>query len=143
MPTSALKWLVAQPDSAVSNMEAFLEIDQINHLTGNGAHITDPWQGKLVKRDLNAVLERIVVALRDELGFAFDERFGTDENDWNEFNVLETMQMVVAQASSRFTVGLPLCKYNAAQNCDEVPLMHYQAGTRSTFVQISSSRTTL
>jgi len=94
----------------MSNGEAFLELDQVNHLTGNGAHIVDPWQGMLVKRDLNNVLEKIVVSLKDELGFAFDEHFGTDEEDWNEFNVLTTMQMIVAQASGRFTYGLPLCK---------------------------------
>ena len=111
MPTSALKWLVSQPDSAVSNGEAFLEVDQIQYLTGNGAHISDPWQGMLVKRDLNVVLEKIIVSLKDELEFAFDKRFGTDEEIWRELNVLETMQMVVGQAAGRFTVGLPLCTF--------------------------------
>ena len=114
LPTSALKWFVSQPDSAISNGEAFLEIDQINYLTGNGAHISDPWQGMLVKRDLNSVLEKIGVALGDELGFAFDKRFGTDEKNWNEFNALSTMQLIVAQASGRFTYGLPLCMYTTS-----------------------------
>jgi len=126
LPTSALKWFVSQPDSVISNGEAFLEMDQVHYLTGNGAHLTDPWQGMLVKRDINVVLEKIVVALNDELGFAFDAHFGTDEENWKEINVLETMRIVVAQASGRFTVGLPLCTFSREPtSCSQISLTCY------------------
>ena len=71
----------------------------------------DPWQGNLVKTGMGAILETIVAGLNDELQYAFDARFGTDTEHWREIAVLETMKPLVAQAASRFTVGLPLCKY--------------------------------
>jgi hypothetical protein len=101
--------MVAQPDSVLSVYEGFVEMDQAHYSVGNEKYIKDPWQGLIVRRDMNMVLERICAALNNELGFAFDQRFGTDENEWKELNVLKTMKMIVAQASSRFTVGLPLC----------------------------------
>jgi hypothetical protein len=50
-------------------------------------------------------------ALDDELGVAFEKYFGTDEQNWKTIDLLETARMVVAQAVSRFTVGLPLCMF--------------------------------
>lgn len=69
----------------------------------------DPWSGNLVKTDMNAILETIVIGLNEELQYAFDIRFGKDTETWNEIKVVDTMKALVAQAASRFTVGLPLC----------------------------------
>lgn len=77
---------------------------------GHRRHFLDPWQGLVLKRDMNAVLENVMVALNDDLQFCFNERFGTNTMDWKELDTYETMQDVIAQGSSRFTVGLPLCK---------------------------------
>jgi len=109
VPQSSLKWLTSQPDDVMSMGEAFSEIDQVAYMTGDSKHVTDDWSGWLVKHNINAVLEKIVVALNAELSYAFDTRFGTDEDNWTELNVHKTMGLVVAQASSRFIVGLPLC----------------------------------
>jgi hypothetical protein len=59
---------------------------------------------------MNTVLENLMVALNDELQFCFKEHFGTNIKEWAEIDIYETMQIVIAQGSSRFTVGLPLCK---------------------------------
>ncbi len=64
----------------------------------------------MVKRDMNATLEKLMVALEDELKVAFDARFGADPVNWTEITLYGTMKKIVAQASSRFTVGLPTCK---------------------------------
>jgi hypothetical protein len=85
-------------------------MDSFDWSTGHRKYFLDPWQGVVLRRDLNAVLENLMVALNEELQFCFKERFGTNTNDWTEINTYETMQIVIAQASSRFTVGLPLCK---------------------------------
>jgi hypothetical protein len=63
-----------------------------------------------LKQDMNAVLENPLVVLNDELQFCFRERFGTDMTGWKVLDMYETMQIVIAQGPSRFTVGLPLCK---------------------------------
>jgi hypothetical protein len=110
LPTNALKWMVAQPDTVLNVYGAFLEMDQAHYSAGHQDLIKDPWQGNLVRRDMNTVLEVICEALNNELGVAFEQRFPrTVGGEWKEINVWKTMRMVVAQASSRFTVGLPLC----------------------------------
>ncbi len=85
-------------------------MDSFDWSTGHRKYFLDPWQGMVLKRDMNAVLENLMVALNEELQFCFKARFGTDTNEWTELDIYETMQIVIAQGSSRFTVGLPLCK---------------------------------
>lgn len=97
----------------LSNNEAFLEINQSYYSLGSTKFVGDPWQSMLVKREMNTVLENIVVGLNEELQVAFDAHFGTDEKSWKQVSLLETVRVVVAQAASRFTVGLPLCKFPA------------------------------
>lgn len=110
LPASSLRWVLAQPESALSVAQAFVEIDQVVYSLGHERYVADAWQGLLVRQEMNSVLENIVAAMNDELGIAFDARFGIDEDNWKEIDLLETVRMVVAQAASRFTVGLPLCK---------------------------------
>jgi hypothetical protein len=98
-----------QPASTLSVASAFAELDQATYNLGDEHYILDPWQALLVKRDLNAVLESIMVGLSSELKVALEARWGSDTEEWKEFNVLKTMKLVIAQGSSRFTVGLPLC----------------------------------
>jgi hypothetical protein len=110
IPNSSLRWLTTQPDRVLSTYDAFIEVDQAKYSIGDHKFVFDPWQGMLVKRDMNAVLENLMVALDDELKFSFDERFGADTQTWKELTLLRTMRLMVAQGSSRFTVGLSLCK---------------------------------
>ena len=110
IPNSSLKWLGSQPDSILSQPEAFVELDQATHTIADTKIVRDPWQGMMVKRDMNATIERLVIALDDELKFAFEARFGTETENWTEITLYGVMKKVIAQASSRFTVGLPLCK---------------------------------
>jgi cytochrome P450 len=98
-----------QPASTLSVASAFAELDQATYNLGDEHYILDPWQALLVKRDLNAALENIMVGLSSELKYALEARWGSDTEEWKEFNVLKTMKLVIAQGSSRFTVGLPLC----------------------------------
>lgn len=108
IPVSSLRWATSQPDNVLSTSKGMCEMDQARYNIGDEKFVLDPWHGWLVRRDMNAVLEKLMVALNDELKFAFDSRFGTS-TDWKEFTLLKTMKSVVAQGSSRFIVGLPLC----------------------------------
>lgn len=110
LPPSALKLAAGEPGNVLSLSGAFVQIDQADYLLGHEKYIMDPWQGMLVKREINAVLEQIVRGMGDELGFAFDSRFGTDAENWTELNLMSAVRLIVAQGSSRFTVGAPLCR---------------------------------
>jgi hypothetical protein len=132
--------MVAQPDSVLSATDAFSEIDQARYNFGHDKYVLDGWNGILVRTELNSVLENVCAALKSELGFAFDQRFGTDENEWRELNVLKTMKMIVAQASSRFIAGLPLCMSSLYSILKNRTLMN-QAATKSTSAQAAPSQT--
>ncbi len=109
LPRSSLKWVTSQPESVLSIYEGFRDLDQADYNLSSHKFITDPWNGNLVKTQMNRVLESLATAMNDELGAAFDQRLGTNTEQWREIEVKNTMKMVVGQASSRFTVGLPLC----------------------------------
>ncbi|KAF5021134.1 hypothetical protein F66182_6834 [Fusarium sp. NRRL 66182] len=110
MPQSSMKWILSQPDQVLSMPDAFAELDQVKWSLGKEEIITDAWQGMIVKYDLNRALENIVNAMNDELHVVIDEQFGTDTEDWKRIDLNKSVQIVVAQAASRFTVGLPLCR---------------------------------
>ncbi|KAK2009715.1 cytochrome P450 [Colletotrichum eremochloae] len=109
MPTSSLRWVQNQPQAVLDHTKAFAEVDQVYWALGHDRYVVDAWQGDLVKTELNVVLENICAALNEELGVAFDKWFGTDQ-EWKEIDLFESIKMVVAQAASRFTIGLDLCR---------------------------------
>jgi hypothetical protein len=78
LPNTATKWITAQPDNILSAKQAFAEIDQVGWAFGTNLPVQDPWQGLLVKSQLNGVLEKLMVGVNDELGHLFDLYFGTD-----------------------------------------------------------------
>ncbi|KAJ4312060.1 hypothetical protein N0V84_010133 [Fusarium piperis] len=110
LPQSSMKWVLSQPDDVLNVTKAFAEMNQIKWSLGHEEIAVDGWQGMLVKSDLNRVLENIVNAMNNELKNVFDEQFGKDTENWKEIDLRSTVQIVVAQAASRFTVGLPLCR---------------------------------
>ncbi|KAI1326875.1 cytochrome P450 [Xylariaceae sp. FL0255] len=101
---------LAQPEKALSHVESTLELNQAIYSLGHRKYSADGWQGDLVKTKLNASLESICSALNDELGTAFAQYFGTDTENWKEIDLLAVIRMVVGQAASRFTVGLPMSR---------------------------------
>ncbi|OJJ46552.1 hypothetical protein ASPZODRAFT_66197 [Penicilliopsis zonata CBS 506.65] len=110
LPVSSMRWALRQPEHVLNVGEAFAEVDQIKHSLGHTRFVIDSWPGLLIRTELNSALENIVAAMNDELKVAFDAHFGTDDKEWKEVPLLETIRVIVAQAASRFTVGLPLCR---------------------------------
>lgn len=110
LPPQHMRWVLAQSDDRLSVPEAMAELDQARWSLGHDTPITDPWQGMLVKTELNRVLESICAALNDELSVAFDAHFGTNTDAWRDIELRPTISKAIAQANSRFTVGLPLCR---------------------------------
>lgn len=111
MPQSAMRWVLARSENELSHAEAILEVVQLKYGLGHERYKADPWPGMLVKTEINSMLENVCAAMNDELSHAFDTHLGSDAESWKEIGLLGTVRMVVAQAASRFTVGLPLCKF--------------------------------
>jgi cytochrome P450 len=55
----------------------------------------------------------LIMDLWDEVGSAIDETWGTDSEEWKEICVFENMMHIIARASNRVFVGLPLCRNGA------------------------------
>lgn len=117
LPPSSMRWVLAQPESVLDVGAAFAEVDQVHWSLGHDRYVQDPWQGNLVKTELNRTLESICASMNDELQYVCNAQFGTDTENWNEVDLARTVQYIIAQAASRFTVGLPLCKLHSRLHC--------------------------
>ncbi|KAI0131963.1 cytochrome P450 [Xylariales sp. AK1849] len=110
MPNKSLPWVLSQPSNIINIEHAYHDINGLHYSLGSDKYMLDRWQGMLVSKYLNKVLDSIVLSMNDELKFAFDRRFGTDRTQWRELDLNETVRMIVVQAMNRFQIGLPLCR---------------------------------
>lgn len=101
------QWAASQPDAVLSPIEGFREIDKGDWNSGHASYIQDPWQSIVIKKEMGRFLETLAAAVDDELQYAIPEYIRPDAK--GEVDVYESMKWIVAQVSSRFTVGLPLC----------------------------------
>ncbi|KAG5746617.1 hypothetical protein H9Q72_012001 [Fusarium xylarioides] len=102
------QWAASQPDAVLSPIEGFREIDKGDWNSGHANYIQDPWQSIVIKKEMGRFLEILAAAVDDELQYAIAEYIKPGKGD--EVDVYEAMKWIVAQVSSRFTVGLPLCR---------------------------------
>ncbi|KAI0023348.1 cytochrome P450 [Xylariomycetidae sp. FL0641] len=115
LPSNAIRWLITQPESKVSAHWAQRELIQPYYSLGHDKFGLDPWGGNLVKTELNSAMDNVCAAMNDELDVAIETHFGTDTEQWKDIDLYPAARMIVAQASSRFTlgdspVGLSLCR---------------------------------
>ncbi|KAK8076769.1 hypothetical protein PG994_004041 [Apiospora phragmitis] len=119
LPPSMLPWLLAQPEHRLSARWA--QLDALNTpLTFLRADIgVNPVHEPLVRRNLMAHLDGIAGLLHEEVALALDDLWaGNSEEAWREVNLDYTIRRVVARASNRIFVGLPLCRGNDyIENC--------------------------
>jgi hypothetical protein len=111
LPQNQMKWTMSQPDHVLDQGKAFAEIDQVSWSLGHDKYVVDAWQGLIVKYEMNRAIEVVANSMKDELREVFDEQFGTDTENWKKIDLTPTVKMIIAQAASRFTVGVPLCMY--------------------------------
>ncbi|KAM0231842.1 hypothetical protein ACHAP5_010914 [Fusarium lateritium] len=102
------QWAASQPDAVLSPIEGFREIDKGDWNSGHASYIQDPWQSIVIKKEMGRFLETLAAAVDNELQYAISEYIRPNAN--GEVDVYESVKWIVAQASSRFTVGLPLCR---------------------------------
>lgn len=104
------QWVASLPDSVLDPVEGFREIDKGDWNSGHASYIQDPWQSIVIKREMGRFLERLAQEVDDELQYAIPEYLSPGAD--GKVDVYESMKWIVAQVSSRFTVGLPLCSFS-------------------------------
>jgi cytochrome P450 len=55
----------------------------------------------------------LVMDLWDEVGAAIDDTWGSDTEEWKDISVFDNMMHIIARASNRVFIGLPLCRNEA------------------------------
>ena len=111
MPPSQIPWLIEQPDSVLSAKSA--QFDQMEATTTLmcPALMTNPIHEGIIRRELKGQLNALTADMMDEVGYAMDDIWGLKNDDWKPVNLDQTLKTIVARASNRVLVGLPLCEY--------------------------------
>ncbi|KAK8108383.1 P450 monooxygenase [Apiospora sp. TS-2023a] len=116
LPPSMMPWLLAQPEQHLSAKWAQLDALNIPLTFLNPDIGIHPIHEPIIRRTLTAHLDGITGMLHEEVALALDELWGggKDTGDtketWREVNLDYTIRRVVARASNRVFVGLPLCR---------------------------------
>ncbi|KAK8035777.1 hypothetical protein PG991_001850 [Apiospora marii] len=103
LPLSQLDWLLAQPDSVLSQEDV------------NRHFVKDPVHPEIIRHELTKKLNSFADDVVGEMEQALADIWGAnaadaDENGWVEMNVYQTLLHIVARLSTRVFVGLPLCR---------------------------------
>ena len=106
------KWLISQPTRVLGAWRGFNELFQLGHSLGDDKYMIDIWPHLLAKNVLTRELGPwYVLPIWEEMRLAIDSRLGFDTENWTTIDLTNTINAIAGQATSRFTVGLPLCTY--------------------------------
>ncbi|KAM5541327.1 hypothetical protein V8D89_004881 [Ganoderma adspersum] len=71
---------------------------------------SDEYHVDVLKEKLTRSLPAMLPDLVDEVVISIEEHLPTDGNEWTSIEVLPAVQKIIARASNRAFVGLPLCR---------------------------------
>ncbi|RDI89562.1 hypothetical protein Vi05172_g121 [Venturia inaequalis] len=110
IPSTEMRWLLDQPDNVLSVSELHFDLLAGDYAFTHPHILKDPYHEHVVHRTLSRRIGALVPDLYDEISCALDDSWGTDTENWKEICVFENMMNVIARASNRVFVGLPLCR---------------------------------
>ncbi|KAJ4481987.1 cytochrome P450 [Lentinula aciculospora] len=96
-------------DLELSLIGAVAEIMQSEYTLGQPATI-DAYHIEVVRTSLTRNLGAKFADLQDEIKAAFADEIHAKETEWMQVPMLYTMMKIVSRSSSRYFVGLPLCR---------------------------------
>ncbi|KAI1793056.1 cytochrome P450 [Ganoderma leucocontextum] len=98
-----------RPDDELSFTEGTEEIMPLKYLVEPEVS-ESPYHLDVIKEKLSRALPAILPDVIEELKLAVPEHIPTKDAEWTTVNVMTSMQKIVARASNRIFVGLPLCR---------------------------------
>ena len=110
LPASSTEWIINQPDSSLNVLASHIDALQSDYTFADPIVVRQPYHEHVVRTDLTRQLGALTMDIMDELASSFDETWGFDTREWKEIGVFENMMRIIARASNRMIVGLPLCK---------------------------------
>ena len=110
VPQEHIKWLITQPDSALSVYKARTERHAFNYLNNSIEHkATIKFVDDIVGRCLTKNLHRTQADMHDECRVSVDDMMGLEEG-WHEMNLQQAMKTVADRIGSRALFGSMMCR---------------------------------
>ncbi|KAL8823103.1 MAG: hypothetical protein Q9191_006174 [Dirinaria sp. TL-2023a] len=111
LPGEHIKWFSDQPDSKLSSYGVRQERHAVRYLhMGIELSTTMHFLERIIGERLTRHLDSVNHDMHDELRLCIDAVFGTNDQEWKEVNVYDSLQDIVMPTMSRVFLGLPLCR---------------------------------
>ncbi|EIW64154.1 cytochrome P450 [Trametes versicolor FP-101664 SS1] len=98
-----------RPEEELDNMDGLGQFLQTKYTLGEDVH-NDPFHVDIIRDKLARGLPAVLAEVIDELTVATREHIPTEGDAWLSVNASEKTRDIVARASNRVFVGLPLCR---------------------------------
>ncbi|KAI0640078.1 cytochrome P450 [Trametes polyzona] len=98
-----------RPDDELNNLEGLGAFAQTKYTLGRAIE-TDPYHVDIIRDKLTRGLPVVLPDVIEELTLAIQEHIPIEGNGWVSVNFSQKARDIVARASSRVFVGLPLCR---------------------------------
>ncbi|KAI6165104.1 cytochrome P450 [Pisolithus thermaeus] len=97
------------PDDQLSAIEGTNDFFKIAFTMGQQV-ANNPYHFSIIKTQLNRKLATLCPIIEDEISVTLSEMFSSQGDGWKPVVALTAIRKVVARASNRIFVGLPLCR---------------------------------
>ncbi|KAI0800573.1 cytochrome P450 [Fomes fomentarius] len=98
-----------RPDDELSFIEGVEELMQTRFTLGREP-LDDPYHVDIIREKLMRSLVAVLPDVIDELALAVPDLIPTQGVEWTTVDVMKTTQQIVARASNRVFVGVPVCR---------------------------------
>jgi len=105
-----MRWLLDQPDHMLNQNEVNSEFLHAERTMLHPHVIRDTVHGHIIRREMTKDLDAYAEAIVDEIQCSLKLVWGTNDRDWKEVPLYETMLDVVGRISNRVLVGQTLCR---------------------------------
>jgi cytochrome P450 len=105
-----MQWLLEQPDNILSVSALHYDLLEGDYGFTDPHLLKDPYHEHVVHRSLARRVGPLVMDIWDEMQSALDTTWGLDTENWKDICVFDNMMIVIARASNRLFLGLPLCR---------------------------------
>ncbi|KAF2852113.1 cytochrome P450 [Plenodomus tracheiphilus IPT5] len=116
MPRSQLNWMFDQPDNVLSASEAHYDFLGGDYSFVSPAILKDPYHEHVIHKSLVRNLNAIIPEIEEEVPFAVAEVYGTDTENWQTIETLQSFMKMVPVLTNRMLLGKSLCRERAFLN---------------------------
>ena len=112
IPPEHVKWFSELPPTVVAAHQPLRETVGIPYLVPTMDLKHDMYIMDVVRKEVTRNLGRLQPDIFSDLHQMVDHLLGTDQENWKDIAMYDTLQAILFRSSNRVFVGLPLCQNN-------------------------------